>query len=189
MSGPTRDWFVEQMGLTAEADGLSRIAGRLFGALLLSDAPRSLDELTEQLGASKASVSTEARRLLERGVVERAAKPSDRRDYYQLAPDFFDRLIRRRVERWEALHRLVVRMQAEQPDQAPAVRERFAYIDGVHAFVLSRVDDALREWRLRGARQARGERAVGGRGAGRAARAKASAAARKEGKGGRRRLG
>jgi DNA-binding transcriptional regulator GbsR (MarR family) len=30
-----RHSFIERMGLTAESDGLSRIAGRLFGALLL----------------------------------------------------------------------------------------------------------------------------------------------------------
>src|SRR5689334_15224571 len=103
--------FVERMGLNTEADGLSRIAGRLFGALLLAEEPRSLDDLAESLGVSKASASVEARRLLERGVVERVGRPGDRRDYYQLAPDFFERVIRRRVARWSSLHALVSEMR------------------------------------------------------------------------------
>ena len=138
--------FIERMGLAAETDGLSRIAGRLFGALLLSDQPRSLDELAEQLAVSKASVSTEARRLLDRGVAERVGKAGDRRDYYSLTPDFFVRIIQFRVGRWEALHRLTRDMQSAAADQPRLVRDRLAYIDDVQAFVLARMDDALREW-------------------------------------------
>lgn len=144
--------FIERMGLTAETDGLSRIAGRLFGALLLADEPRSLDDLAEQLDVSKASVSTEARRLVERGVAQRIGKTGDRRDYYALAPDFFAQIVRFRLNRWSALHRLIRDMEAESAGEPRVVRDRFAYIDDVHAFVLSRVEDALAEWadRVRG---------------------------------------
>lgn len=141
-----RHSFIERMGLAAESDGLSRIAGRLFGALLLESEPRSLDEFAEQLGVSKASVSTEARRLLERGVAERVGKPGDRRDYYALSPDFFAQIVRFRLSRWEALHRLVRDLPTTAPDLPRVVRDRFSYIDDVHAFVLARVETALAEW-------------------------------------------
>jgi len=142
----TREAFVERMGLTAEADGFSRIAGRLFGALLFSEAPRSLDELAEQLGVSKASVSTEARRLLDRGVAERIGKPGDRRDYYALAPDFFGQLMRHRTARWASFHSLVRAIHAEADTQPRVVRERFAYLNEVHEFVLAQIERALQEW-------------------------------------------
>ena len=147
-----RNAFIERMGLTAESDGLSRIAGRLFGALLLADEPRSLDALAEQLDVSKASVSTEARRLVERGVAERIGKTGDRRDYYALTPDFFAQIVRFRLNRWAGLHRLIRDMEADSAGEPRIVRDRFAYIDDVHAFVLSRVEDALAEWgdRVRG---------------------------------------
>ena len=109
-----RETFIERMGLAAESDGLSRIAGRLFGALLLESEPRSLDDLAEQLAVSKASISTEARRLLERGVAERIGKPGDRRDYYSLTPDFFGQIIRFRLSRWAALHRLAARCKSRR---------------------------------------------------------------------------
>jgi DNA-binding transcriptional regulator GbsR (MarR family) len=146
---PHNDLFIERMGLASESDGLSRIAGRLFGALLLESEPRSLDELAEQLDVSKASVSTEARRLLDRGVVERVGKPGDRRDYYCLTPDFFAKIVQFRLGRWSAVHRLAREMQNTTADLPRAVRDRFAYIDDVHAFVLARVEDALREWNER----------------------------------------
>ena len=138
--------FVERMGLTTESDGLSRIAGRLFGALLLADEPRSLDALADELDVSKASVSTEARRLVDRGVAERIGKTGDRRDYYALTPDFFAQIVRFRLNRWSGLHRLIREMEPGSATEPRVVRERIAYIDDVHAFVLSRVEDALAEW-------------------------------------------
>jgi DNA-binding MarR family transcriptional regulator len=136
--------FVDQMGVAAEHDGLPRIAGRLFGALLLSEEPRSLDDLAAQLGASKASVSTDARRLLDRGIVERHARRGDRRDYYALAPDFFERLIRHRLGRWNNNRGLVADLS--RGALAPAARRRAEYVEAFHAFVLARIDEALHEW-------------------------------------------
>jgi DNA-binding MarR family transcriptional regulator len=138
--------FIERMGLAAENDGLSRIAGRLFGALILHSEPRSLDDLAEQLAVSKASVSTEARRLVERGVAERIGKAGDRRDYYTLTSDFFAQIIRFRLGRWAGLHRLAREMQGADENVPRLVHDRFAYIDDFSAFVLARVEDALQEW-------------------------------------------
>jgi DNA-binding transcriptional regulator GbsR (MarR family) len=138
-------WFVEQMGRGAEEDGFPRIAGRLFAELLLSDEPRNLDELAEALGVSKASVSTDARRLLDRGVVERRAKPGDRRDYYCLSPDFFSQIVRHRLERWTRVHELV-RDMAREPATSDLVRERVAYVSDAHDFLLGRIREALDEW-------------------------------------------
>lgn len=157
-----RETFIERMGLAAESDGLSRIAGRLFGALLLESEPRSLDDFAEQLAVSKASVSTEARRLVERGVAERIGKPGDRRDYYSLTADFFAQIIRFRLGRWAALHRLAREMQTADLEQPRIVRDRLAYIHEVNEFVLARVDEALQEWSDRG-QQAAVERRRGAR--------------------------
>lgn len=143
------EWFVEQMGLAADEDGFPRIAGRLFGLLLLSPEPRSLDDLAAALGVSKASVSTDARRLLQHGVLVRSSRPGDRRDYYAVAPDFFERLVAYRISRWAALRALAADAQRRLPAQPPAVRDRLRYLDEVHDFFVGRVDEALAEWRAR----------------------------------------
>jgi len=154
--------FIERMGLAAENDGLSRIAGRLFGALTLHNEPCSLDDLAEELGVSKASISTEARRLVDRGVAERIGKAGDRRDYYSLTSDFFAQIIRFRLSRWSSLHRLAREMR-EGPEEPQLVRDRFAYIDEFNAFVLARVEEALREWNDPARRSIASDRRAGSR--------------------------
>ncbi|MFL5577594.1 MAG: GbsR/MarR family transcriptional regulator [Gemmatimonadaceae bacterium] len=189
-----REWFVEQLGLAAEADGFTRIAGRVFGFLLLSDEPRSLDEIAEALGVSKASVSTDARRLLQRGVVQRVGRPGDRRDYYQIAPDFFARLTEHRVERWRRMRDLVAQARRRIPEQSPTVRDRFAYLDAMHDFLLGRVDGVIAAWAARAGARARAESRADGNGAARDRQARrggrtAPAPSRAPAKGGRGRRG
>ena len=61
-----------KMGLLCESDNLPRIAGRLFGLLILEDEAFSLRELADRLQVSRASVSTNARILTEMGLAERS---------------------------------------------------------------------------------------------------------------------
>src|SRR6266850_1942025 len=51
------DEVVERIAVLLEADGMPRVAGRLFGLLLLSSEPQSLDALASKLGVSKASIT------------------------------------------------------------------------------------------------------------------------------------
>ena len=148
---PSRDheWFVAEMGLTFEADGFTRIGGRLFGHLLLADRPLSLDDIADALRVSKASVSTDARRLFEKGVLVRSGKPGDRRDYWQIAPDFFASLMEYRVERWRRLNMVVGELKRRSPAPSPVVRARLRYMEDVYAYISGRVDDALESWRSR----------------------------------------
>ena len=80
--------MVEAGGRTAQTFGLNRLFGQMYTLLYLSDAPQSLDELAEQLGVSKASVSIAARQLESWGAVRRVWKKGDRRDFYEAETDF-----------------------------------------------------------------------------------------------------
>lgn len=141
--------FVERMGQATESDGLSPIAGRLFALLLLANEPKSLDELATALDVSKASVSTDARRLLERGIAERVTRVGDRRDYYELAPDFFVRIVQSRINRWRRIQTLADDLRAQSTDLAPIVRERVDSMNDVQNFVIERLEQALAEWEHR----------------------------------------
>jgi DNA-binding transcriptional regulator GbsR (MarR family) len=141
--------FIDRMGIAAEADGLSPIAGRLFALLLLADEPRSLDDLAAGLGVSKASVSTDARRLLERGIVERVARTGDRRDFYELTPDFFVRIVESRIARWRRMQALSADVRAESTEMAPVVRQRLASIDAAQSFIIGQLEETIAEWQHR----------------------------------------
>ena len=144
---PAYTQFIDRMGIAAETDGMSPIAARLFSLLLLSEEPQSLDELADALGVSKASVSTDARRLLERGIVERVAKPADRRDYYELSPDFFARIIEARASRWRRMQLLANEVRDQVGHLPDAVAKRIDAIDDVEASVIAPLEQALADWR------------------------------------------
>ena len=142
----TQQEFLDRMSSAAEADGWAPIAGRLFGLLLLSPDPCSLDELADTLGVSKASVSIDARHLLERGIVERVGRAGDRRDYYTLSSDFCAAIIQYRLRRWRGLQRLATEARHQSPALPPRVRKRVAQMDEFHQFVIDRVTAAVDEW-------------------------------------------
>jgi DNA-binding transcriptional regulator GbsR (MarR family) len=95
---PATSRFIERFGLMFEQEGFARIAGRVTAFLLVATGPQSLDEIADALGVSKASVSTEARRLEAKGLIARTSRPGDRRDYYEFAPDGFRTTLQSRVE-------------------------------------------------------------------------------------------
>lgn len=138
-----RDRFIEAVGLTAEADGFTRIGGRLFGLLLVADGPRTIDDLAAVLGVSKASVSTDTRRLLDSGVVERVGIPRDRRAWYRIAPDFFGHLVARRIARWSRFAELVAQVRRDCPDASPGVIARLRDVERVNARIVGRIAGAL----------------------------------------------
>ncbi|WNG48965.1 hypothetical protein F0U60_36235 [Archangium minus] len=82
--------FIHQLGVPP-------IAGRIVAWLALSESGcDSLDAMAQGLGASKASVSSMARLLAERGFVERVPV-LDRRDSYRLREDAWENLLRSRL--------------------------------------------------------------------------------------------
>jgi DNA-binding transcriptional regulator GbsR (MarR family) len=99
--------FIEKMGLLSEADGLPRIAGRIFGYLMITPGECSLDQIAEALGVSRASVSTDARRLAQHGLLERRGRPGDRRDYYAISPEGFRNLVETRIQAMKRFHELL----------------------------------------------------------------------------------
>lgn len=77
---------MEDVALHFEESGLPRIAGRILGLLLVCDPPhRSAQELADQLGASKASISTMTRLLLSGVILEKVGLPGERATYYRTA--------------------------------------------------------------------------------------------------------
>lgn len=78
------DRFIEAMGLIFQDGGDTRIAGRIFGLLVIEGHELSLQQLSERLGVSRASVSTNARQLVKRGAIRLTAHAGDRQNFYEL---------------------------------------------------------------------------------------------------------
>jgi DNA-binding MarR family transcriptional regulator len=138
--------FTERMASLFEHDGLPPIAGRIFGFLLLSEEPRSLGQLSEELGISKASASTNARLLAQFGLIEPVHRPGSRRDYYRTADDLFERSMAQRLERWRTFTEVIGEGRA-LPGAAPAVRERLARYEGALSYMADAIGRAMMQWR------------------------------------------
>jgi DNA-binding transcriptional regulator GbsR (MarR family) len=138
--------FIEQMGLALESDGLPRIAGRIFGLILISDDARSLDDLACELQVSKGSVSTNARLLEQRGILEQISRPGDRRDYYRAPPDLFSHTMAQRIARWQRFHEAIGTARTSLSIQSRAVLERLEEYEEAYAFMSQIISEALASW-------------------------------------------
>ena len=138
--------FIENMGLALESDGLPRIAGRIFGLLLVSEEARSLDDLAAELRVSKASVSTNARLLDDRGLLEQVSRPADRRDYYQVHHDLFSHTMAQRLARWQRFHEAIGEARATLPIRSREVRDRLEEYEQAYAYMSRVIQEALGRW-------------------------------------------
>jgi DNA-binding transcriptional regulator GbsR (MarR family) len=83
-----RSSFVEDTGLLLESMGMTRMAGRIMGHLMVTDKEMvSFDELTQVLQASKSSISTNVKALINVSFIKPVTTPGDRKTYYMLSPD------------------------------------------------------------------------------------------------------
>lgn len=85
--------FIQQMGLVMQADGGPRIAGRIFGLLLVEGRAMSLSEIATSLEVSRASASTNARLLARGGLLRLISRPGDRQDFYELVENPFQHML------------------------------------------------------------------------------------------------
>lgn len=121
-----REEFIESIGLVAQAEGLPRIAGRLFGLMVFDQGPVSFSELAEQLQVSRGSISSSARQLEELGVIRRTTKAGNRQDYFQLADNPYLTLLNLAASRANRAKETIDRTLEQIPNKEKLIRKRVA---------------------------------------------------------------
>ncbi|MCU0412654.1 MAG: MarR family transcriptional regulator [Bacteroidetes bacterium] len=90
--------FSEDLGVIMERAGIPRIAGKIFGLLLVSPEPYlAAEEISERIKASRASVSTMTRTLIQSGLVEKVGVTGERRNFFRIKSGATADLVRRRL--------------------------------------------------------------------------------------------
>ena len=79
--------MIEAGGRTAQSFGINRLLGQLYMYLFMSSEPCCLDDIADNLGVSKASVSIACRQLESWGALRKVWKRGDRKDYYEAISD------------------------------------------------------------------------------------------------------
>ena len=143
-----QDRFIERIGLIfEESERMPRIASRILGLLLVTPGECSIDEMAEHLSVSRASISVDARRLEECGVVERLTRRGDRRDYYRIAPDHYARTLERRLNMMERLA-AVIDDGRQMKIESREVRERLDDTAAALRLVVETTTQELKRWRV-----------------------------------------
>ena len=128
--------FIEDMGILFEDMALPRMAGRIFGWLLMCEPPhQSAEELASIVGASKGSISSMTRLLIQSGVVERMGLPGKRGTYYRIKPGSWSKLMRARMVHLKALRELAERGLALMAGKDPKLRQRLQELRDLYAFL------------------------------------------------------
>ncbi|SFH40609.1 DNA-binding transcriptional regulator GbsR, MarR family [Desulfotomaculum arcticum] len=84
-----KDKVINAMAETMDLYGVTPSVGRLYGTLYFQRLPMTLDEMKDELGMSKPSMSLAVRSLLEMKVVQKVWQKGNRKDLYVAEKDFF----------------------------------------------------------------------------------------------------
>jgi DNA-binding transcriptional regulator GbsR (MarR family) len=92
------DWVERVAGFMAEQYGLPPITGRILGWLMICDPPeQSAGDIASAIGASRASLTTNMRLLVDSTLVRRLTRPGARTTYYRVDDDAWETVVRRRM--------------------------------------------------------------------------------------------
>lgn len=139
--------FVEEMGLLIEQAGGARMMGRMMGYLLICHPPeQSASDLAEALHASAGSVSQTTRQLLAAGMVERVARPGDRKTYVRFRDGAYVDMMRARAGVLTMFREVCDAGLRALEGASPEQRARLQDFRDFYAFMESEIPGLVARW-------------------------------------------
>ncbi|MCC5940581.1 MAG: hypothetical protein JJU37_03500 [Balneolaceae bacterium] len=91
--------YIEEAGMAFELFGMTRMAGRILGYLIVCDNESvSFNEIMGALKASKGSISGTTKQLIAVGFVEPVSLPGDRKTYFRISNLEVGSILRERIK-------------------------------------------------------------------------------------------
>lgn len=91
-----------------EQFGMARMVGRVFGYLLICDEDAvSFDQIREVLNASKGSISSTTKQLVQIGLIETVSLPGDRKTYFKVTDIELGKMLSQRMKFFENFSELL----------------------------------------------------------------------------------
>lgn len=115
-----RERIIETIAQNIHLYGLTPSAGRLFGVMFFHDEPLTLDEMKEELGMSKTSMSTSVRALSDLKLVEKVWKKGVRKDLYKVEDDWYQSFVDLFSTKWKSavkMHKLAITESLREMEQ------------------------------------------------------------------------
>lgn len=133
---PTEGQFVEEMGHFLSSLGMTRMAGRMWAWLLISEpAEQTAAEIAEALHASRGAISGTARLLSTSGLIKRSTRRGDRREFFSAPPEGLDSLLGNAAGIYRQMRAIAERGLDAVAHRPPESRERLQEFHDVMAFV------------------------------------------------------
>ena len=127
--------YIEEYGVCMETSGLPRMAGRIVGLLLICTPPhQAADQIARILDASKGTVSTMTRLLMQLGLIEKVGLPGERRDYFRLRQDLWEQMLALQLAEMSQMRELAERGLTLLEDAPATEQERLREMYELHAF-------------------------------------------------------
>ena len=133
---PAESAFVEEMGQTLAGYGMTPMAGRMWGWLLICDpAEQTAGEIADALQASRGAISGTARILAGAGMIRRTTRRGDRREYFSAPPEALEHFLRSAGQTYRQIREVAERGLAALADRPAAQRERLEEMRYLLAFI------------------------------------------------------
>ena len=136
--------FVEEMGQFLASLGMTPMAGRMWGWLLIADPPeQTAAEIAEALHASRGAISGTARLLATSGLIRRTTRRGDRREYFSAPPEALDSLLANASGLYRQMRLIAGRGLEAIADRPEESRARLQEFHDVLAFIERAVPEVI----------------------------------------------
>ena len=133
---PGESEFVEEMGQFLASLGMTPMAGRMWGWLLICEpAEQTAAEIAEALKASRGAISGTARLLANAGLVRRSTRPGDRREYFSAPAEALDSMLMSAASLYRQMRQIAERGLAAIEDRPAESKLRLEEFRDVMGFV------------------------------------------------------
>jgi hypothetical protein len=132
---PDEATFVEEMGQFLGSSGMTPMAGRMWGWLLICDPPeQTAADLAAELHASRGAISGTARLLATAGMIRRTTRRGDRREYFTAPPGALVALLAGAGASFRRFREITADGLAILGERPPEARARLQEIHDAYAF-------------------------------------------------------
>lgn len=148
MATDAERYFIEKVSLYYEQLGFPRMGGRIFAWLLISESPQaSMAELMEVLQASKSSISSMTRFLIQVDLIEVVSLPGERRDYFRIRTDAWTTALKDRLAQAVTFRQLADEGLLLLKESPPERTQRLQEMHLMYAFLEREITSLIERWK------------------------------------------
>ena len=139
---------VERIGVVFEKSGMSPVAARIIGLLMMAEPPYlTLEEIAEATRASKSSVSNALKFLQSEGLIDYITFSGDRKRYFQLYTTTWLEVLQQRVATIAPFREILLETVDMRSDQYPQFNQSLLDICDLYGAFEQGVTKIIDNWK------------------------------------------